>query len=147
MKVILKADVKGTGKAGDLVNVSDGYARNFLFARKLAIEATTDALNDYKNKQDSKAHHAQMEVDNANEMKKLLDLKTITMKARAGSSGKLFGSITSKEICEEINRVFNISIDKRKIVLKSDIKNFGTYEIEVKLYTKISAKFNLIVEE
>lgn len=147
MKVVLKADVKGTGKKGELVNVSDGYARNFLFPRALATEANTQAMNELKNKQEAKKHHEEMEKQNAQNIANTINNKTITLKAKAGSNGRLFGSITSKEIAEELNKQFNINVDKRKITLDADIKAFGTYEAEVKLLSGISAKCKVMVTE
>ena len=102
MKVILLADVKGQGKKGELCNVSDGYARNFLFPKKLAVEADNTALNELKNREQSAAHHKQEEINAAKATASLLDGKTVTVKAKAGSNGKLFGSVTSKEIAAEI---------------------------------------------
>lgn len=147
MKVILTSDVKGTGKKGELVDVSDGYARNFLLTRKLAIEATTTAMNDLKNKQASAAHHVAMEKQAAQDTADKLNDKTVKLVAKAGSNGKLFGSVTSKEIGEEINKQFKVEIDRRKIALDSDIKNFGSYNIEIKLYQGITAKMIVMVGE
>ncbi len=147
MKVILKQDVKGSGKAGDLVNVSDGYARNFLFKKGLAVEASANALNEKLTHDSSVAHHAQMEIDNANEVAKKLNDKSITITAKAGSNGKLFGAITTKEIAQEINRCFGIDINKKKITLNSDVKNYGSYTFDIKLHTGVNAKMKLEVKE
>ena len=103
MKVVLLQDVKGHGKKGELCNVSDGYARNFLFPKKLAVEADNAALNELKNREEAAAHHKQEEIKNAKDLAAKLDGKTVTLKAKAGSSGKLFGSVTSKEIAGEMN--------------------------------------------
>ena len=146
MKVILLADVKAQGKKGDLINVSDGYARNFLFPKNLAVEADTAALSELKSRQAAAEHHKEEEIAAAKELADKLSGKTVTLKAKAGSSGRLFGSITSKEIAEEINRAFSVSIDKKKLTV-ADIKNFGEYTAEVKLYKGISAKVNVKVEE
>ena len=108
MKVILLADVKGHGKKGELCNVSDGYARNFLFPKKLAVEADNTALNELKNREEAKAHHKQEEINAANATAKALEGKTVTIKAKAGSNGKLFGSVTSKEIALEIDNSLKI---------------------------------------
>lgn len=146
MKVVLLADVKGHGKKGDLCNVSDGYARNFLLPKKLAVEADNTALNELKNREQSQEHHKQEEIKAANETKQKLDGKTVVIKAKAGSAGRLFGSVTSKEIAAEINNTLGIQIDKKKMTV-ADIKNFGEYEAEIKLYPGISAKLNVKVTE
>lgn len=146
MKVILLQDVKSKGKKGDLINVSDGYARNFLFPKNLAVEADNAAMSEMKSRKDAAEHHIKEEIAAANALAEKLNGKTVTLKAKAGSSGRLFGSITSKEIAEEINSVFSVSIDKKKLSV-ADIKNFGEYTAEVKLYKGISAKVNVKVEE
>ncbi len=145
MKVILLADVKGHGKKGELCNVSDGYARNFLFPKKLAVEADNTALNELKNREQSVAHHKQEEINTANATAKLLNGKTVTVKAKAGSNGKLFGSVTSKEIAAEIENSLKVKIDRKKMQV-ADIKNFGEYTAEIKLYQGISAKVTVVVE-
>ncbi len=144
MKVILLADVKGHGKKGELCNVSDGYARNFLFPKKLAVEADSTALNDLKNREASKAHHKQEEINAAKATAEALEGKTVTIKAKAGSNGKLFGSVTSKEIALEIENSLKIKIDRKKMQV-ADIKNFGEYTAEIKLYQGITAKVNVVV--
>ena len=143
MKVILNQDVKGTGKKGDLVNVSDGYARNFLFPRKLAVEANAQAMSEKNN---SAAAFRLAEEKAAAEAKKAkIHGKTIKIIGKAGQSGKLFGSITPKEIVEVLGSQYGIDIDKKKVTLRSEIKTFGTFECEVKLYTGISATVNIEV--
>ncbi len=144
MKVILLADVKGQGKKGELCNVSDGYARNFLFPKKLAVEADNTALNELKNREESKAHHKQEEINSAKATAASLDGRSVTVKAKAGSNGKLFGSVTSKEIAAEIENSLGIKIDRKKMQV-ADIKNFGEYTAEIKLYQGITAKINVIV--
>ena len=146
MKVVLLTDVKGSGKKGELVNVSDGYARNFLFPRKLAKEANAQAMNELKNAQAAAEHKVQVEKDNANEPHPKLDGKSVKITAKAGQGGKLFGSVTSKEIAEAIKAQYQVTIDKRRIE-SSDIKAFGTFECEIKLYTGISAKIYVVVGE
>ncbi len=146
MKVILQQDVKGTGKKGEIVNVSDGYARNFLFPKKIAIEASAAALNDVATKERAEKHRIEMEKKAAQEIADKLSGNTVKMTAKAGQNGKLFGSVTSKEVAEAINKKFGTSIDKRKVTV-SDIKQFGTYECEVKLYTGITAKLFVNVGE
>lgn len=145
MKVILNQDVKGTGKKGELVNVSDGYARNFLFPRKLAVEANAQAMNDKTNKESAAAFRVAEEKAAAEEKKAKIDGKTLNIVGKAGQSGKLFGSITAKEVAEALKKQFGIEVDKKKITLHSEIKTFGTFECEVKFYTGISAKMNIEV--
>lgn len=147
MKVVLLQDVKGTGKKGELVNVSDGYARNFLFPRKLAKEADAAALNEIKNAEESKRFKIETETAAAKAMADKLSDQVITMTAKAGKGGRLFGSVTSKEIAGELKKKFGLDIDKRKVVLDTDIKAFGTYNCEVKLYTGVSAKVKVMVVE
>ena len=147
MKVILKADVKGNGKKGEIINVSDGYARNFLFPKGLAIEANAQAMNEYNNAVASKEHHEKESRAAAEENKKKLDAAEITIKAKAGTGGRLFGSVTSKEIAAEIKKTLSLDIDKKKIVLDSDIKSFGTFTVPVKLYSGVTANLKVIVCE
>lgn len=146
MKVVLLQDVKGTGKKDEIVNVSDGYGRNFLLPRKLAVEATAQALNDIKNREKAREHRIEEEKKAASAVAAKLNGITIKIKAKAGASGKLFGSVTSKEVAEEITRVAGVEIDKRKVSM-DDIKSFGTYSCEVKLYQGISAKLFVTVGE
>ena len=147
MKVILKADVKGNGKKGEIINVSDGHARNFLFPKGLAIEANAQAMNEYNNAVSSKEHHEKLLKEAAEDAKKKLDAAQITIKAKAGQGGRLFGSVTSKEISAEIKKTLGLDVDKKKIVLDSDIKAFGTFTVPVKLYTGISANLKVTVCE
>lgn len=146
MNVILNADVKGLGKKGELVKTSDGYARNFLFPRNLAVEANAQTMTELKNREQSKQHKIDVATQQAKEAAEKLEGKTIKLTAKAGKNGKLFGSVTSKEIAEKIKSQFAIDIDKRKVSVE-DIKNFGTYTAEVKLYTGISAKVFVQVGE
>ncbi|MGN0497962.1 MAG: 50S ribosomal protein L9 [Acutalibacteraceae bacterium] len=147
MKVVLLQDVKGSGKKGELVNVSDGYARNFLFPRKLAKEANAQALNEVKNAEDSRRFKIETDTANANKAKEKLEDKTIAIAAKAGKNGKLFGSVTSKEISAEIKKQLGIDVDKRKITIDGEIKAFGTYNCEVKLYQGVIAKIKVKVSE
>ncbi|MBQ4118858.1 MAG: 50S ribosomal protein L9 [Clostridia bacterium] len=146
MKVILLQDVKGQGKKGELCNVSDGYARNFLLAKKLAVEADNAAMNELKNREAAAAHHKQEEINNAKAIAKQLEGKTVTISAKAGAGGKLFGSVTSKEIANQIKTELGVEIDKKKMNV-ADIKNFGEYTAEIKLYQGISAKITVKVTE
>lgn len=147
MKVILLQDVKALGKKGELVNASDGYARNFLFPKNLAKEANAQAMNEYKNAENSKNYKIATQKAQAEHDKNTLEGKKFVMTAKAGQGGRLFGSVTAKQIAEEIKKQYKISVDKRKVVLERDIKEFGTYKAEVKLYTGISANIDIQVTE
>lgn len=147
MKVILLEDVKSLGKRGELVEASDGYARNYLLPRKLAKEANAQAMNEYKNAENSKNYKIATQKAQAEAAKKQLEGKVFRMTARAGQGGKLFGSITSKQVAEEIKKQYNIAVDKRKVVLECDIKEYGTYKAKVKLFTGISANIDIQVTE
>ena len=147
MKVILMQDVKSLGKKGELVEASDGYARNFLLPRKLAKEANAQAMNEYKNAENSKNYKIATQKAQAEHDKKTLEGKTFKMTAKAGQGGRLFGSVTSKQVAEEIKKQYNINIDKRKVVLESDIKEFGSYKADVKLYSGIVANITVKVSE
>ncbi len=146
MKVVLLQDVKGLGKKGELVNASDGYARNFLFPKNLAKEANAQAMNELKNAEASKQYKIDTAVAAANKAKSELEGSTFVMSAKAGQNGKLFGSITAKEISAEIKKQKGIDVDKRKITLSSDIKTCGIYDVEIKLYTSITAKVQVEVK-
>lgn len=146
MDVILKQDVKDLGKKGQKVSVSDGYARNFLFPRGLAMEANAQALNELKNRQAAETHRLAVELEQANANAAKLSGKTVKIAAKAGQNGKLFGSVTAKEIAEHIKTAFQIEIDKRKISVE-DIKAFGTYECEVKFPQNVTAKLYVLIGE
>ena len=146
MKVVLKQDVKGLGKKGELVNTSDGYARNFLFPKGLAVEANAQSLTELKNREQSAKYKIETEIAAAKKAAAELEGKTVVISAKAGANGKLFGSVTSKEIAEKVKSQFGIETDKRKVVVE-DIKQFGTYEFEIKLYQGISAKLFVRVGE
>ena len=146
MEVILKADVKGLGKKGEKVKASDGYARNFLFPKGLAVEANAQSLTELRNREQANQHKIDMEVAAANDSKAKLQGKTIKMTAKAGNNGRIFGSVTAKEVALEIEKQFSVKVDKRKITM-DDIKNFGSYKIQVKLYTNIVAEMTVMVGE
>ena len=146
MDVILKADVKGLGKKGEKVKASDGYARNFLFPKGLAVEANAQSLTELRNREQSNQHKIDVEIAAANESKAKLQGKVVKITAKAGNNGKLFGSVTSKEVAAEIAKQYGVKVDKRKITM-DDIKNFGSYKIEVKLYTNITAEMTVMVGE
>ncbi len=145
MKVLLLADVKGQGKKDAIVNVSDGYARNFLFPKKLAVPADAKTMNEVKNKEEAKKFHEEQERKAALEIKSRFEGIVVKLYATAGSDGKFFGSVTSKEISEALEAQHGISIDKRKINLTDAIKSFGTYTVDVKLYTEITGKLNVLI--
>ena len=146
MKVILQADVKSLGKKGELVNASDGYARNFLFPKGLAVEANATAMNDFKNKEKAKQFHKAEELKAANVVKDKLEGKTVKLTAKAGANGKLFGSVTSKDVAAKIKADFGEEIDKRKITMQ-DIKAFGTVQADIKIYQGVTAKIFVQVSE
>ena len=146
MKVILKQDVKGLGKKGQLVNASDGYARNFLFPKGLAAEANAQAMSELKNKEDAERYRIKTETAAAKAAAEKMAGKTIRISAKAGQNGKLFGSVTAKEIAETLKSAFDVNVDKRKITVE-EIKQFGTYEFEVKLYPGISTQLYVMVGE
>ncbi len=146
MKVVLLTDVKGHGKKGELCNVSDGYARNYLLPKKLAVEADNAALNELKNREESAAHHKKEEINAAKETAAKLEGKTVVIRAKAGDSGKLFGAVTSKEIANEIKNSLGVEIDRKKMNV-ADIKNHGEYTAEIRLYQGITAKVNVKVTE
>ncbi len=146
MKVVLKQDVKGLGKKGELVNASDGYARNFLFPKNLAAEANAQNMTELKNREQAAKYKIETETAEAKKNAERISGKTIAITAKAGQNGKLFGSVTAKEIAEKIEKDFGIKTDKRKISVE-DIKQFGTYEFEIKLYTGVSAKLFVRVGE
>lgn len=146
MKVILKADVKGLGKKGELVNASDGYARNFLFPRNLAVEAEAQNVTEMKNAEASKQFKYDTDKANAQAAADKINGKTVVLTAKAGKGGKLFGSVTAKEIAQKIKNDFAIDVDKRKITV-GEIKAFGTYNATVKMFEGIKAEVKVQVTE
>lgn len=146
MKVVLLEDVKGKGKKGELCNVSDGYARNYLFPRNLARAADATAMNELKNREESIAHHIAEDKAAAKKTAEQISGKTVTVCAKAGSAGRLFGSITAKEIADAVKTEFGVEIDRKKLSV-ADIKNYGDYKASVKLYQGISAEFTVHVKE
>ena len=146
MKVILTQDVKSLGKKGELVNASDGYARNFLFPRKLAVEANAQAMNELKNREAAEKFRLETELKNAKETAAKIDGKTVKLTAKAGQGGRLFGSVTAKEVAEQIKAQFGVDIDRRKISM-SDIKSFGTLNAEIKVYNGVNAAIYVMVGE
>lgn len=145
MKVILNQDIKGVGKKGEIINASDGYARNYLFPRKLANEATEGNMTELKEKKDSEKFRKDNEAQEARELAKKLNGLSVNFDVKAGENGRLFGSITSKDIAEKIKKQHGFDVDKKKIVLDEPIKAAGVYHIEVKIYPEINAKLKVAV--
>lgn len=147
MKVILLSDVKGQGKKGEIVNVSDGYARNFLFPRNLAQEANAQNLNSAQVRQDAAAHKKAVEKKNAEELAAQLADRGVTIQAKCGSTGRVFGAITNAEIAEALSAQTGLDIDKKKVVLQNPIKELGTYTVTLKLYAGVQTNIRLTVQE
>lgn len=147
MKVILLQDVKGKGKKGQLLEISDGYARNYLLPRKLAVEATADAMNTKKMNDKAAAEKAAKERAEALEISKRLRDMVLVVTAKGGGAGKLFGSVTNQEIADALKAKTGIALDKRKIVIADAIKNVGTYTVQCKLGYEISAPLTVKIEE
>ncbi len=146
MELILTQDVKGLGKKGEKVKASDGYARNFLLPKGLAVEVNAQTLTELKNREASNQHKIDVDIANANDIKATLEGKTVKVKAKAGSAGRLFGSVTSKDVATAIKEQFSIDIDRRKLTVE-DIKQFGSYPAEIKLYSGINCKITVMVGE
>ncbi|MFZ5975266.1 MAG: 50S ribosomal protein L9 [Bacillota bacterium] len=146
MKVILKQDVKGSGKKGEIINVSDGYARNFLIPKGLAEVANAQNLNLAKQRAKTEEHRRELELEAAKELAERIRTLTVKVHARTGEGGKLFGSITSKEIAEAFEAQHGIKLDKKKIMLEEPVKTTGESELEVRLSANVHATFKLIVE-
>ena len=147
MKVILLQDVKGKGKKGQMIEVSDGYARNFMLPKKMAIEATADAVNTMRMNDKAAAEKAARERAEALEISKKLRDMTLTVTAKGGGAGRLFGSVTNQEIADALAKQTGIKLDKRKIVIADPIKNVGTYTVTCKLGYEISAPLTVKIEE
>ncbi len=145
MKVILQTDVKGMGKRGEIVNASDGHARNYLFPRKLAIPADKQNLNEWAAKKSSEAHKKELEKQDAIRVKEKLEKQVLTLKVKAGENGKTFGSITSKEISENIEKEFKEKVDKKKINMQDPIRAIGTYVVDLKLFEGVVCKLTISV--
>ena len=141
MKVILLCDVKGQGKKDQIVNVSDGYARNFLFPQKKAIPADTKATSELKSKEEAKQYKISEERKAALALAEKIKATTVEIKMEHGQDGRLYGSVTAKDIAEKLRDVLGVDIDKRKISLKDPIKAYGSYSVEIKLYTEVNATF------
>ena len=146
MKVILLQDVKKLGKKGEIIDVNDGYARNYILPQKLGVEATNANKNDLKLQKNNEAKVAQEQLDAAKELAEVLATKKITVGMKAGENGKVFGSVSSKEISEEAKKQLDIAIDKKKVVM-DPIKTFGVHEVHIKLHPQVLATLRVQVEE
>lgn len=146
MKVILLADIKGVGKKGEVINASDGYARNFLFPRKLAEEATEVNINNLNQKKETERRKKLAEIEAAQKQADELKGKEVKIVAKSGENGRLFGSITSKDVADALNNQYKLNIDKKKIVVDT-IRTLGVYEVEVKLYPEVSTKIKVVIVE
>lgn len=148
MQVILTQDIKGVGKKDEIINANDGYARNFLLPRKMAVEANSQNLGLLKGRKDSANFKKEQEKENAVKLQEKLSKIMLTVKVKAGENGKIFGSITSKEIVQELSNQYRIEIDKKKVLLKESIKELGMFHVEIKLYEGIigKLKINIVTE-
>ena len=147
MKVILLKDIKGTGKKGDVKEVSDGYARNFLFPKKLAVQAGNTELKELKEKQTSQKIKEQKEYEAAVELGKKMEEMNVTIYSKAGEGGRLFGSITSKDIAAQIKKEHGIEVDKRKVMLDEPIRALGSRMVEIKIHQKVVTKMRVDIRE
>ncbi|MCR4618970.1 MAG: 50S ribosomal protein L9 [Lachnospiraceae bacterium] len=148
MKIILLQDEKKLGKKGEIIEASDGYARNYILPKKIGVEATAANINDLKLKKANDAKVAQEQLDEAKALAEDLDKKSVTLKIKAGTGGRAFGAVTSKEIAAAAKEQLGIEIDKKKIILAESLKNFGSYDVSIKLHPQVTGKLNVkVVEE
>lgn len=147
MQVILLQDVKALGKKGEIVSVNDGYAKNFILPKKLGVEATSKNMNDLKLQKANSEKVAEEQYEAAQELAKVVESKTVIVKMKAGEGGKVFGSVSTKEIAKEALEQHDLDIDKKKMQLAEPIKSFGVHEIPVKLHPKVTAKLKVKVQE
>ncbi|MFA6947692.1 MAG: 50S ribosomal protein L9 [Eubacteriales bacterium] len=147
MKVILTQDVKSQGKKGQMINVSDGYARNYLFPRSLAVEADAKAMNELKNREAAEKRKAELDRAAALETKAKLEALIVKIAITSGADGRLYGSVTSKDIAEEMLKQHGVEIDRRKLMINDPIKAYGSYQIEMRIYPEITGKVNVVVCE
>ena len=145
MKVILLSDIKGVGKKDEIINANDGYARNYLFPKKLAVEATAGNLGNLKSKQESNQYRKDVQKEEAIKIASKLKDITLVIKVKAGENGKIFGGVTAKEISENLNSQYKIQIDKKKINLSETIKTLGTVNVDIKLYEGVAGKLKVQV--
>ena len=145
MKVILTQDIKSVGKKGQIIDASDGYARNYLIPKKLAVVADATNLNELKTKQDANKYKRDMTMANAKELSEKMKDYELVFKIKAGENGKTFGSVTAKDIAEQLNKKYFVEVDKKKIMLNDAIKTLGVYNIEIKLFEGISGKIKVSV--
>lgn len=145
MKVILMADIKGVGKKDEVINASDGYARNYLFPKKLAVEANSENMTKLKGKKDSENHKKEVAKEEAKQIAKKVERIQLKIKVKAGENGKIFGGVTAKEIAENLKRQYQIEVDKKKIILPETIKVLGLVTVEMRLYEGITAKLKVDV--
>lgn len=145
MKVILLADVKGQGKKNEVIEVSDGYGKNFLIPRKLAKLADAQSVNDAKTKESARLYRLETEKKDAQELAEKMKKITVTIRASCGGDGRLYGSVTAKDISERLAADYGITLDKRKLVVKDPIKAYGKYALEVRLYPEVTGTLNLLV--
>jgi large subunit ribosomal protein L9 len=145
MKVILQCDVKGQGKKGDIINVSDGYARNFLFPQKKAILADAKSTSELKSKEEAKQYRINEDKKAAMALAEKISATSVDIKMECGQDGRLYGSVTAKDIADKLSQILNTEIDKRKIAIKDTIKTYGEHTVEIKLFTDVCAKFTVKV--
>lgn len=145
MKVILLNDIKGVGKKDQIIDASDGYARNYLLPKKLAVEATNENLSKLNNKKEAAIYKKDMEKQNAEELAKKLKVILLKIKVKAGENGKIFGGVTAKEISENLKKQYDFSVDKKKIEIKETIKTLGEFNVDIKLYEGVTAKLKIDV--
>ena len=147
MKVVLLADVKGQGKKDQVIEVSDGYARNFLFPKKLAVQADSKAMNEIRTREAAQEYRIQEERKAATAVATRLSSITVKIKCAAGADGRLYGAVTAKDVAEVLEREYSIKVDKRKITMAEQIRSYGVYSAEVRLYADIVGKFSVVVHE
>ena len=145
MKVILKQDIKGVGKKDEIINASDGYARNFLFPKNMAVEANAENMSKLKAKQDSNAYKKGQEKEEAQKIADRLSKISLKIKVKSGANGKIFGGVSSKEIADSLEKEYKIKVDKKKIELKETVKNLGTFSVDIKLFEGVIGKLKIDV--